>query len=405
MERILLEQAEKLLLSETGKITDTEEIPLWDAAGRVLSENISATLDQPPFPRSPLDGYAVRSGDIAGVSSENPAFLRVIDEVTAGHWCDKAVTPGTAVRIMTGAPIPDGADCVVMQEYTNYGEDVVEIYKPVQGLEKTYCFPGDEDYRAGDRILAEGTVLGAIETGILASLGRCSVPVYRIPTVLVITTGDEIVPPGSPLLPGKIYDCQSLCRGNKTAPMGHEGTAFPARRMMMRSKWQQKIRSMAGQADLIITTGGVSVGKKDILHDVLKILGCKRLFWGVEVKPGMPTIGALYQDKVMICLSGNPYGAAVNLELMTRPVLAKMSGRYDLQITRLNAVIDHNCFKKCPVVRYVRAFYRDGHVCAANGSNASGIISNLSGCNCLIEIPAGTSEVRRGDQVSVVLFA
>ena len=146
MERILLEQAEKLLLSETGKITDTEEIPLWDAAGRVLSENISATLDQPPFPRSPLDGYAVRSGDIAGVSSENPAFLRVIDEVTAGHWCDKAVTPGTAVRIMTGAPIPDGADCVVMQEYTNYGEDVVEIYKPVQAW-KNYCFQG-EDYRA-----------------------------------------------------------------------------------------------------------------------------------------------------------------------------------------------------------------------------------------------------------------
>lgn len=167
----------------------------------------------------------------------------------------------------------------------------------------------------------------------------------------------------------------------------------------------EKIRSMAGQADLIITTGGVSVGKKDILHDVLKILGCKRLFWGVAVKPGMPTIGALYQDKVMICLSGNPYGAAVNLELMARPVLAKMSGRYDLQITRMNAVIDHDYFKKCPVVRYVRAFYRDGHVCAANGSNASGIISNLSGCNCLIEIPAGTSEVRRGDQVSVMLFA
>lgn len=119
----------------------------------------------------------------------------------------------------------------------------------------------------------------------------------------------------------------------------------------------------------------------------------------------MPTIGALYQDKVMICLSGNPYGAAVNLELIARTVLAKMPGRYDLQITRLNSVIDHDCFKKCQVVRYVRAFYRDGHVCAANGSNASGIISNLSGCNCLIEIPAGTSEVRRGDQVSVVLFA
>ena len=402
MERILLEQAEKLLLSEAGKITDTEEIPLWDAAGRVLSENISATLDQPPFPRLPLDGYAVRSGDIAGVSSENPAFLRVIDEVTAGHWCDKAVTPGTAVRIMTGAPIPDGADCVVMQEYTNYGEDVVEIYKPVQAW-KNYCFQG-EDYRAGDRILAEGTVLGAIETGILASLGRCSVPVYRIPTVLVITTGDEIVPPGSPLLPGKIYDSNLYAVVTRLRQWGMK-VLFSGAQDDDAEQVAEKIRSMAGQADLIITTGGVSVGKKDILHDVLKILGCKRLFWGVAVKPGMPTIGALYQDKMMICLSGNPYGAAVNLELMARPVLAKMSRRYDLQITRLNAVIDHDYFKKCPVVRYVRAFYRDGHVCAANGSNASGIISNLSGCNCLIEIPAGTSEVRRGDQVSVVLFA
>ena len=323
MERILLEQAEKLLLSETGKITDTEEIPLWDAAGRVLSENISATLDQPPFPRSPLDGYAVRSGDIAGVSSENPAFLRVIDEVTAGHWCDKAVTPGTAVRIMTGAPIPDGADCVVMQEYTNYGEDVVEIYKPVQAW-KNYCFQG-EDYRAGDRILAEGTVLGAIETGILASLGRCSVPVYRIPTVLVITTGDEIVPPGSPLLPGKIYDSNLYAVVTRLRQWGMK-VLFSGAQDDDAEQVAEKIRSMAGQADLIITTGGVSVGKKDILHDVLKILGCKRLFWGVEVKPGMPTIGALYQDKVMICLSGNPYGAAVNLELIARTVLAKMPG-------------------------------------------------------------------------------
>lgn len=140
MERILLEQAEKLLLSEAGKITDTEEIPLWDAAGRVLSENISAHWISLRFRVRLWMATAPQRG-IAGVSSENPAFLRVIDEVTAGHWCDKAVTPGTAVRIMTGAPIPDGADCVVMQEYTNYGEDVVEIYKPVQGLEKL-LFPG-----------------------------------------------------------------------------------------------------------------------------------------------------------------------------------------------------------------------------------------------------------------------
>lgn len=402
MERILLEQAEELLLSEAREIKDTEEISLWEAAGRVLSEDIMAVLDQPPFPRSPLDGYAVRSKDIAGASRENPVFLRVTDEVTAGHCCDKNVTPGTAVRIMTGAPIPDGADCVVMQEETNYGEELVEIYKPVQAW-KNYCFQG-EDYHAGDRILSEGTLLGAIETGILASLGRCTVPVYRIPTVLVITTGDEIVPPGSPLLPGKIYDSNLYTVVTRLRQWGMK-VLFSGAQDDDAESVAEKIRSMAGQADLIITTGGVSVGKKDILHDVLKILGCKKLFWGVAVKPGMPTIGALYQDKVMICLSGNPYGAAVNLELLARPVLAKLSGRYDLQITRLSAEIGHDYFKRCPVVRYVRAFYRNGQVCAAKGSNESGIISNLSGCNCLIEIPAGTSEVKRGDQVSVVLFA
>ena len=136
-------------------------------------------------------------------------------------------------------------------------------------------------------------------------------------------------PPGSPLLPGKIYDSNLYAVVTRLRQWGMK-VLFSGAQDDDAEQVAEKIRSMAGQADLIITTGGVSVGKKDILHDVLKILGCKRLFWGVEVKPGMPTIGALYQDKVMICLSGNPYGAAVNLELMARPVLAKMSGRYDL---------------------------------------------------------------------------
>lgn len=401
MSGLILEQAQNLLLERVNMIKDAEEITLWDAGGRVLAKDIYAEHDQPPFPRSPLDGYAVRSADISTASKDQPVRLRVLEEVDAGHVGSKCVEPGTAVRIMTGAPIPDGADCIVGQEDTDYGEETVEVYEPI-GSYENYCYAG-EDYKAGTKILGEGLLLGAVEVGILASLGLESVSVYRSPKAAVITTGDEIILPGEELAGGKIYDSNLYTLVTRLRMWGMEVTAkervgddaaFAA----------ERIREAAGNADLVITTGGVSVGKKDIMHEVVKLLGCETIFWKIAVKPGMPTLCAQYQGKLLICLSGNPYGAAVNLELLVRPLLCKMSGRPDLKIKRVRAVTESTFPKMSRVTRYVRGYYENGKVRIPDGSNASGILSTMCGCNCLIEIPAGTSRLERGDTADIILL-
>lgn len=401
MAGLLIEQAREILLERTKKIEETEEISLWDAVGRVLAGDVVAQRNQPPFPRSPLDGYAVRSVDIAGASHENPAVLKVIDEVTAGHVCEKTVGEKMAVRIMTGAPIPPGADCVVKQEDTDYGEYEVQICEEV-GAWKNYCFEG-EDYKKGTVLLEAGTVLGAVEVGVLASLGMEKAEVYRRPRTALITTGDEIVLPGEELRDGKIYDSNLYTLGTRLKQWGMD---VVCRERSGDSAFlvAEKIAKAAETADILITTGGVSVGKKDIMHDVLRILGCEKLFWKIAVKPGMPTLCAVYKGKLLICLSGNPFGAAVNLELLVRPVLAAMSGRKDLELQKIEAVMQNGYPKKSGVVRYVRAFYQDGCVKTADGSNASGIMSTMCGCNCLVEVPAGTEMLNEGEMVWVVLL-
>ncbi|MCD8019970.1 MAG: molybdopterin molybdotransferase MoeA [Clostridiales bacterium] len=201
MENLTLSEAEELLLANVSPIGETEDISLWDAHGRVLAEDIIASSNHPPFSRSPLDGYALRSEDIQGASKDHPVTLRVIDEVTAGHCTHKTVETGQAVRIMTGAPIPTGADCILGQEDTDYGDVIVTVYETLRPYEN-YCFEG-EDYKAGAILMKKGVLLRGPEIGILASLGRTKVQVTRKVRIAVLTTGDEIVLPGEPLKEGQ----------------------------------------------------------------------------------------------------------------------------------------------------------------------------------------------------------
>lgn len=399
MSELTLEQAQGLLLERTRKIEETERIPLWEGIGRVTAEDIFAEHDQPPFPRSPLDGYALRSSDIKGVSKDSPAKLTVIDEVDAGHVSKMQVAEGTAVRIMTGAPIPEGADCVVGQEDTDYGEDIVEVYEET-GHYENYCFAG-EDYKAGAKIIGRDMRLGAVELGVLASLGLEDVCVLRKARAAVLTTGDELVLPGEELKPGKIYDSNLYTLVTRLTGLGAE-VVRKGRTGDSPGEAAEWIKEAGKEADIILTTGGVSVGKKDIMHDVLRLLGCERIFWKIAIKPGMPTLCAQYEEKLLICLSGNPFGAAVNMELLVRPVLSKLMGRKDLELKRVRAVTESGFPKKSGVTRYVRAFYEDGRVRIPEGSNASGILSTMCGCNCLIEIPAGTPELKKGEEVWIV---
>lgn len=401
MSELTLKQAQDMLLARVGRIEETEVISLWDAADRVLAEDIFAGHDQPPFPRSPLDGYALRSGDIREASKEHPVRLAVTDEADAGHASKKTVEKGTAIRIMTGAPIPSGADCVVGQEDTDYGEDTVEIYESV-GAYENYCFAG-EDYKKGEKILERNMRLCSVEIGVLAGLGMDKVRVYRKIRAAVLTTGDELMLPGEKLEEGKIYDSNLYMAVTRLTSLGVDVICgghmrdHPAEA----AEW---LGNAAKEADIIVTTGGVSVGKKDIMHEVLKLMGCERIFWKIAVKPGMPTLCAQYKGTLLICLSGNPFGAAVNLELLVRPVLSKLSGRKDLKLRRLQAVAESNFPKRSVVTRYVRAYYEDGRVRIPKGLDASGILSSMCGCNCLIEIPAGTPKIETGDEVWIVLL-
>ena len=356
---------------------------------------------QPPFPRSPLDGYAVRSEDIKGADREHPVKLKVIDEVTAGYMSKKYVESKTAIRIMTGAPIPDGADCILGQEDTDYGEDILIVYEEIKPYQN-YCFQG-EDYKAGKCLLSKGTVLSAVDVGVIAGTGREKIKVYRKPRAVILTSGDEIRLPGEPLTEGKIYDNNLHTMGIQLGFWGVDVIA-KERAEDKAELAAERIRQMAKDADIIITSGGVSVGKKDIMHEVLDLLGCERIFWKIAIKPGMPTLCATYQGKLMICLSGNPYGAAVNLELLGRPVFAKMMRREDLAIERKKGVMENAFPKRSGVTRYVRSYYNGGKVRIADGSNDSGILSNMCGCNCLLEIPAGTPRVDVGDEVTVVML-
>ena len=302
---------------------------------------------------------------------------------------------------MTGAPIPDGADCILKQEDTDYGESEVKVYRSLRHLQN-YCFQG-EDYREGTVLFQPGDRLGPVEIGVLAGLNRCRAVVYRKPRVLVMSTGDEVTEPGTERRPGQIYDSNLHMLLAQLADWRIE----IADSTLMGDDPEQAAAWIADRitgADLVITTGGVSVGKKDILHDVFRILQVQQLFWGVDIKPGMPTLCGRYRDRLLVCLSGNPYGAIANLHLLVKPVLAAMTGREDLQIVRRRAKLDGGFRKKSPVRRFVRARVTGNAVHLTDASNDSGILSSMCRCNCMAEIPAGSGALEAGEEVEVVML-
>lgn len=393
-----IEQAQELLRKEAERITEKEMVFLQDAIGRVLAENVEAERDQPPFPRSPLDGYALRAADVDGASRDNPKILQVIGKIYAGSVFRGVVGPGQAVRLMTGAPIPEGADTVIRQEDTSGGEEMVEIYTGSEPY-ANYCFQG-EDYQAGTVLLQEGCTLDAGKISVLASIGKQKVPVYRRPQVAVISTGDEVLAPGEPWSPGKIYDsnrayiCGRLMEfGNPPALSDHVADDPYV--------MAEAIRASARTADFIITTGGVSVGEKDIMHETVELLGAEKLFWKVRIKPGSPTLAFQYKGVPVLCLSGNPFGAIVNFELLARPVLEKLSGQEKWKLLPGEAVLMNDYKKPAGARRFLRGYVERGKVMVNGKNQASGAIASMAECNCLVEITPRMPGARAGGKVTV----
>lgn len=395
--RISLEQALNIIMDHVthGK---TERKTLEDCLGLVLSEDVYALLDMPPFSRSAQDGYALCSKDSIGATGENPVKLKVTGKIYAGDHLDVQVRPGEAVRIMTGAMIPDGADCVLRQEDTDEGEDVVQIYKEVESG-CSICFKGEE-YKKGHTLLHAGTKIDAAALAVASGNGIMELPVYERVKAAVVSSGSEVVEPGTPLTPGKIYNTNTIYMKARLSQLG-------ARVMMTRTVGDdlevmaEALKEAADQAELVVTTGGVSVGQKDLTEEALLSIGAKILFHGIAIKPGMPTLAAEKDGVLFIGLSGNPFSAAIPFEMFVREILSLKMGDPDLKLRRETLTAVTGFSKNSRRRRFLRG-KAEGKEVWLPDQQANGQMRSMVGCNCLIEIPAGSGPVKAGDKVEVL---
>lgn len=392
---VSLEEAVARMTSPLSPL-GTESLPLGRALGRILAADVSAPLDHPPFDRSPLDGYALRSADLAGATRDHPAVLEVVDTMYAGDQARIPVKPGQAVRIMTGAMLPPGCDCVVPQEDTDRGNpvSVFASLKPFQN----YVYQG-EDYRKGTLLLGKGTRLDAAALGVLASAGLTDAEVCRRPRVGLLTTGDEVVSPGTPLPTGKIYGSNQMLLAARLAELGFETET--AHRGDAPAAVAEAMKQLLKSCDVLITTGGVSVGDKDIFHQALPLLRAEQVFWRVDLKPGTPAMYSVWQDKPILSLSGNPFAAFTTFELLARPLLAALSGEEGPRWGE--GVLDTPFPKASPRRRFIRGRYENGHITLPEG-HSSGMLASLVGCNCLTELPAGSPPAEAGTRVRILLL-
>ncbi|MGN0997505.1 MAG: gephyrin-like molybdotransferase Glp [Candidatus Ventricola sp.] len=396
-----LERALELLLARAQAVRETEFVPLDEALGRVTAEDVASPMAVPPFDRSPLDGYCLRSEDIAGASREHPAVLEVVGEACAGCGERFTVRPGQALRVMTGAPIADGCDCVVRQEDTDEGMTKVSVYAGV-ARHKNICWAG-EDVHPGEMVVRAGERLTPAHLGVLSSVGVAQVRVVRRVRVCLLCTGDELMQPGQPLPFGRIYDANRTALTARLAELGVRANVLTSEADDP-ERVAAALREAVSGADLILTTGGVSVGKKDIFHQVLPLMGAERLFWQVAMKPGSPLLCGVYQGKLMICLSGNPFASLACFEVFARPVLCRLSGMAEYGCRRVRARLRGGFDKASPGRRLIRARFDGAVVCLTGSNHSSGSLSTMIGCNCLIDIPAGSGALQDGDEVEILLL-
>ena len=372
-----------------ARLLEEEQIPLSQALGRTLSRPVLALRPQPPFDRSPLDGYALRAADIASASDEAPALLRVVEKVCAGQVPCRSLAPGGAVRIMTGAMLPAGADCVIRQEDTDLGEEWVQVFRSAAAGEN--CCLAGEEYAAGTLLLDRGTRVDAAALAVAAGAGMEGLWVRR---------RARTAAPGCVLPPGKVYDANTAYLEARLRQLGTP----PDASIRSGDTLEGIIRALEACAgcDLIVTTGGVSVGERDLMEQALTAWGAEVIFHGVAMKPGMPTLLARRGGTVILALSGNPFAAAVAFELFARPVLGRMMEDAGLEMERTTALAAADFQKPGGAsCRYLRGRLKNGTV-TVPGAQRNGQMRSMVGCNCLVELPGGV--MHRGDRVDVLIL-
>lgn len=393
---------EQLKLKPSGE----EEISLLEAYNRVLAEDVVASIDIPPFKRSTVDGYAVKAADTFGAEENQPAQLRICGSVSVGEQPKIKVNPGEAAEIVTGAPIPEGADAVVMVEDTDSEGGLLRVYRAVTRDENV--MKKGADIKKGETALKAGQVLGASEIGVLAALGRSKAKVFKAPVVAVLSTGAEVTEPGKPLPAGKIYDINAyslsaavLENGGKPVYLG----VIPDDKAALQAALKQALAS----ADMVITSGGVSVGPRDLTPQTIDSLGEPGLLvCGIAVKPGKPTTIALIGEKPVFALPGHPASALLIFHLLVRPVIQRMAGRTALEPTKVKAVASTRMFsakgRRTFVMVKLKSDTLKGLIAVPVETGASGAITTLAKADGFVEIPENQQFIDSGEEVTVTLL-
>jgi molybdopterin molybdotransferase len=380
-----------------------EKVSILDSIGRVIGEDIYANRNIPPRDNSAMDGYALRWEDTRGASISKPVILKVIEDIPAGTIPRKSIGSGESSRIMTGAPMPDGANAVVRVEDTEKDGQRVKVF--VKAKEGQDIRPAGEDVREGELVISQGDVIRPAEIGMLAALGRSFISVYQRPLVAVVATGDELVdidenPTSWQIISSNSYSIAAQIIDCGAVPL-QIGIAKDKRDDLV-AKFQAALR-----ADIIISSGGVSVGDYDLVKDVMKEVGNQMKFWQVAMRPGKPLAFGSMNGIPVFGLPGNPVSSMVSFEQFVRPSILKMMGHKNLFRRIVRATLKDDITKKEGTRHFIRALvnYENGRYFATTtGEQGSGILKSMVMANGLIILPEHAAYVKKGEEVSIQLI-
>lgn len=404
-----VDEAQDQMLGQI-RVLEPETVPLMEALGRTLAEDVRADGDVPPFPNAAMDGYAVLGADVAAASADSPATLRIIADQAAGAMTAEHVRPGTAIRIMTGAPLPPGADTVVPFEDTDeqrpdalLSQGQVRIF--IANRTGANVRAAGEDMRRGEVVVRAGTLVRPPEIGVLATVGAARPLVYRRPKVAILATGDELVEVDQTPGPGQIRNSNGYANVAQVLAAGGVPLQLPIARDTEAELRAALRAGLDWGADLFLTSGGVSVGDYDVVKKVLMEMG-RMEFWRVRMKPGKPIAFGQIEGVPLLGLPGNPVSAMVGFELFARPALLKLQGRARWGRPTIRAHFDGTMTDRSDRRQYVRVIVaQDGPAYRASltGEQGSGILTSMSRANGLMVIPEGEVLIAPGTPVDVLM--
>jgi len=399
---ISVEEARNKILDAFSPL-GLEKVNILDALGRVIGEDVYAGRAIPPKDNSAMDGYALRAEDTRGVSAESPVRLAVVEDIPAGAIPRKRVGPGEAARIMTGAPIPEGADAVVRMEDTR--KEAARVAIVVEAKKGQDIRNAGEDVHCGEKVISRGEIIRPAEVGMLASLGRSFILVHQRPLVAVVATGDELADIDEPLSEWKIISSNSY----SLAALVRECGAVPLQIGIARDRREDLLAKFraAMRADLIVSSGGVSVGDYDLVKEIMRETGNAMKFWQVAMKPGRPLAFGMLGDVPAVGLPGNPVSSMVSFDLFIRPAILKMLGHENLFRRSVRARLGEEIVKKKGIRHFIRARVRregEGYTVVTTGEQGSGILKSMVRANGLIVLPEEATIARAGDMVTVQLL-